>query len=96
MRINDWHDIVRLATLLMAFCSLYLLGSRFKVGHKEWNTKTRDYWFASVLWMLASIVLSVEGLLEDRPLEPRLVCYFLATALTLKALLRKEEWGGRE
>lgn len=93
--VDDWHDVIRVVDAVMALLCLFLLSKRFGQNGNEWNTKTKDYWFAIVLWCLTSVVLAIEGVYEDRPLEPRLVFYVMATAVTLKGLLSKSSWGGR-
>lgn len=96
MWVDDWHDIIRVISLGMAIVCLTLLGKRFAKSRDQYNTKTRDYWYATVLWCVASVALALEGMYEDRPMEPRLIFYTLATAVTLKGLLSKSDWGHHE
>lgn len=93
MWVNDWHDLVRVTVICMAVVCLVVLGRRFGKQGADYNTKTRDLWFVIVLWSLTAVVLAFEGMIEDRPLEPRLIFYTLATSITLKALLNKSDWG---
>lgn len=92
--VDDWHDIIRVVDLSMSLICLTILMRRFGQNSDAYNTKTRDYWFAMVLWCVTSVALAIEGMLEDRPLEPRLMFYVLATAVTLKGLLNRSPWGG--
>lgn len=94
--LDDWHDWFRLVGLLICVYTLAILASRSARFRSEWNTKTRDLWFALVMWTLTGVALAVEGVVEDRPLEPRLVFYFIASVIGLKGIIRKGSWGGHD
>jgi len=94
--LDDWHDYIRVFSLIMALICLVLLGLGSGKMQKEYNSKARDLWFAVVLWCITSVALAVEGMYEDRPMEPRLIFYTLATVLTFKVLTSKAPWGTEE
>lgn len=86
--LDDWHDSLRVLTVLMSLVCLYVLGYRKYLNSAHWNAKTRDYWYILVAWSVAAAALGVEGLFDNRPLEPRVVVYFMATLITVRGLLR--------
>lgn len=90
---DDWHDYWRLINLLVAAVCVFLLGRRFAKNGVNWNTKTRDYWYALVMWCVAGFAISLEGIVRDSPLGARLVFTTAAVLVTLKGLTRKGTWG---
>lgn len=92
---NDWHDLVRvLAFFISVYCVVILL-LRWKRDSKDWNVKTRDYWYALFMWSLAGCVFTVQGVALDRPFTPGFVFLTAAVLVTGKGLHRKGEWGSR-
>lgn len=91
--VNDWHDFVRvLAFFISVFC-LVKLGIRYQQAGRNWNVKTKDYWFALVMWSLAGCVFTVQGVVLDRPFTPGFVFLTAAILVTGKGLARKGSWG---
>lgn len=91
--IDDWHDIVRLGLMGVLSFSLGVLLRRFKDGHKTWNEKTKDYWYAMVMWCLTAGVLVFQGILLDLGFTPGFVLLVAATLVTGRGLHRKGTWG---
>lgn len=89
----EWHDVWRLLVLLISLRCLFLLGLRFAKHSSKWNTKTRDYWFAMVMWCVAGVAIPIEGILRDSPIGGRLVFLTMASVVTLKALVSSGAWG---
>lgn len=91
--VDEWHDWLRLANLVISFSCVYILGQRFSKSGADWNVKTKDYWFALVMWSVAGSALAIEGIFRDSSPGARLVFLFIASAVTLKGLLRRGSWG---
>jgi hypothetical protein len=94
--VDDWHDYLRMLNLLVSATCIYLLSHRFAKKSNSWNSKTRDYWFALVMWSVAGAALSIEGIIRDSPSGARLVFILSAAIATLVGLLRKGSWGEPE
>lgn len=91
--LNDWHDYGRVLIFLMCLYSLYMLmRTRAREGG-EWNTKTNDYWFAMLMWVLSGHVFAVQGLIFDRPFTPAFVFLAAAVLATAKGLHKRGAWG---
>lgn len=91
--LNDWHDSIRVIIFVMSLYSLYKLVQARRLSGGEWNTKTNDYWFAMLMWVLAGHALTVQGVLLDRPFTPAFVFLTAAILTTAKGLHRKGSWG---
>lgn len=89
----DWIDIWRLALLVVCVGCIGLLAVRMKTNGRNWNPKTRDYWFALLMWCIAGVVLAVEGIIRDSIFSIRLVFVTAAALVTLNGLRRKGSWG---
>lgn len=94
--VDEWHDWLRLANLIVSFACVCVLGHRFSKRGNSWNVKTKDYWFALVMWCVAGSALAIEGIYRDSPPGARLAFLFIASAVTLKGLLRGGAWGSSE
>lgn len=92
-KLDDWHDLIRVALGLVSLGCIFLLGTRFRQNSWKWNTKTRDYWFALVMWSIAAVVLAIEGVLRDSDFGARLVFCTIAASVTLKGLASRSSWG---
>jgi len=92
--INEWDDYLRITIIALNVGCLFILMHRLRQQRANWSAKTRDYWFALVMWSLAALTASFEGLLQDLPPGVRLVLVAAATLVTLKALCRRGSWGG--
>jgi hypothetical protein len=89
----DWTDAWRLGLFVVTLSSLILLTCRVCRHGKNWNPKTKDYWFALVMWSLAGLVVSIEGVIRDSTFGMRLVFVTAAALVTLNGLRRKGAWG---
>ena len=92
--LNDWHDYLR---VVVFFVSLYSLYKLIRIRRREgvaWNTKTNDYWFAMLMWVLAGHALTLQGFLLDRPFTPAFAFLSAAVLTTAKGLHQKGAWGG--
>lgn len=94
--INDWLDVWRVIIIAMLTFSLYILILRYRRNGKYWNTKTRDLWYALLMWTLAGWALTFQGILLDRPLTPAAIFIWAATFVTGKGVFHKGDWGGRD
>lgn len=91
--LNDWHDYVRvLAFFMCVYCLCMLLKARRREGG-NWNTKTNDYWYAMVMWVLAGHAIAAQGVILDRPFTPAFVFLTAAILTTAKGLHKRGEWG---
>ena len=89
----DWHDWCRVLNLSLSAVCVYILGRRFGKKGADWNAKTRDYWFALVMWSVAGVAMSLEGILRNSVPGTRLLFICLASLVTLRGLLRRGTWG---
>lgn len=91
--INDWHDAVRAIAFFVSLYCLVKLIVRYKQNESSWNVKTKDYWFAMVMWSLAGCVFAAQGIALDRPFTPGFVFMSAAILVSGKAMFRKGSWG---
>lgn len=96
LSLGDWYDWWRALNMAVCMACVIVLGRRFVKNHHDWNTKTRDLWFALVLWSVAGISLSLEAILQDLSFTPRVEFLFVASVVTLKGVARKDAWGGHD
>lgn len=89
----EWHDVVRGLAFLINLYALYLAVKRYAKGHKNWNEKTIDLWYALTMWTLAGIVFCVQGIILDRPFTAGFVFLVAATMVTGKGLHAEGPWG---
>lgn len=89
----QWYDIVRILAFFVSLYCLVTLLVRYRQGNVTWNTKTKDYWFALMMWSLSGCVFTVQGLVLDRPFTPGFVFLTAAILVTGKGLSRKGIWG---
>lgn len=94
--LNDWHDFWRIAIIFSCVISAYALLVKFKRYHNDWNTKTRDLWFALWAWNLGGMVAMIEGIAQDLPGGTRLVFLTAASLVTIVGLTRRGYWGGAD
>lgn len=92
--LDDWHDLARVAIFFTCFLCLFVLILRFWQEGQNWNTKTKDYWFALLMWTLSGCIFSIQGVALDRPFTPGFVFLVAAALVTSKGLFRKGRWGG--
>jgi hypothetical protein len=90
----DTTVIWRAGLFILATVTLGCLLWKFTLCRKVWNAKTRDYWYALVMWCVTSIVVAVSGIHEHVGGNIRLVCVTAATFGTLIGVTRKGRWGG--
>lgn len=94
MEINNWHDWLRLAAFFVSLYSFAMLVYRYQTGGgKNWNVKTKDYWFALVMWSLSGCAFTIQGIALDRPFTPGFVFLIAAILVTGKGIRRKGDWG---
>lgn len=89
----DWHDFVRVIAFCVAVYSFVTLINRFRKSGSDWNTKTKDYWYALTMWSLAGSVLTVQSILLDRPFTPGFVFLITGILVTGKGVHNKSDWG---
>lgn len=94
--LDEWHDYVRaFAFFVSLYCLVFLVLRYFQTDGKNWNVKTKDYWFALVMWTLSGCVFTIQGITLDRPFTPGFVFLTAAILVTGKGIRRKGEWGTR-
>jgi hypothetical protein len=76
--------------------SFLILLNRFRVGRSDWNTKTRDYWYALTMWTFAASCGTIESLIRGLSIRYSIVLSIAAAATTLSGVLRKGTWGGED
>lgn len=84
-----WRAIV---CLVCAFSFVRLLWRFWKYG-KNWNGKTRDYWYSLTMWSLAGMSLTAESIIRQAPFRYSIVFVTAAAAASLIGLRRKGGWG---
>lgn len=94
--INDWHDILRTLAFFVSIYCVIVLAIHYKRDGRNWNVKTKDYWFALMMWSLAGCVFAGQGVVLDRPFTPGFVFLTAAVLVTGKGLARKGPWGSDE
>ena len=92
--INDWVDLGRVAMIVLSLWCCYTLIQKYRKNNEQWTTKTKDYWFALLMWAIAGAVTMTQGILLDRPLTPATVVIVAAVLVTGKGLNQKGAWGG--
>lgn len=96
MDFSSWTNWVRLFCFFVSAYSFVFLLVRYRAGGgREWNVKTKDYWFALVMWSLSGCVFTIQGIVLNRPLTPGFVFLIAAILVTGKGLSRKGDWGAR-
>lgn len=91
--ISSAGDWLRLLIFVACTSCLIFLAIRFVKRRKDWNAKTRDYWFAMTTWSLAGAAIGVQGIYEHIPISPRTVLVTVAALVTLNGLRRQGGWG---
>jgi small-conductance mechanosensitive channel len=92
LRIDDWHDWLRLGTITIATLSIFLLVRAFHRKKDEWNEFDKDIWFVLFMWSLAAVVLCVEGIIGDFDFGVRSILVIFATTVTFKLLTAPRLW----
>lgn len=88
-----WINIWRAAVFLICAISLIVMVGGFIRYRKGWNKKTRDYWYGRVMWTVAGMALSFEGIDENVHLRYGLIFVSVAALATLKGNLQRGPWG---
>jgi len=90
METLQWYDYVRMLTVLLAFLALYVSGLR---AHRLWSSYTRrlrELWWAFNALLLLIIEGSIEQIILDIPLGPRVILACIISAASLRAVHRNE------
>ena len=87
----DWVDLVRGLNALGCGIALGILLSVVRTQWSDWNTKTRQHWWALFGWVCFGLEGAVESLVLQTEPGPRVVLQTLVVAWTLKALSIREE-----
>lgn len=91
--LDDWHDYVRTLNVLLTLYCLVRLVKAYRIESEGWNTKTRDYWFAFVMWCAAAVVLNSQAIVLDRSFTPAFVFLTAAVLVSAKGLHKFGTWG---
>lgn len=94
--LDDWHDYLRVGVLLLSLWCCLTLIRRFRLNNTKWTTKTKDYWYALLMWTFVGITFSIQGIAFDRDLSPALIVVTAAVMVTGKGLNKKGSWGGED
>lgn len=94
--LDDWHDILRFVVFLVSLYAMTVLVLRWRQYSREWTNKTKDYWYALLMWTFVGVVGSIQGILLDRSLTPATVVLTAAVLVTAKGLHTKGAWGGED
>jgi hypothetical protein len=86
-------DFWRAVNLLICLTCVIILANRFRKNRQQWNAKTRDYWLSFMMWSVAGLEFSIQGIIESTALNYRLVFISAAALVTLSGLRRKGAWG---
>lgn len=85
--LNEWDDYARVVMIFLNLFTLGLLVERFYVNNHIWNSKTRDLWYALVMWTMGGIVFLLQDMYLDTSVGPGFVFLIAATAIGLKGTL---------
>lgn len=91
---DSWLDFFRIGVFLISIWCFMTLLRRFHQYNKDWSDKTRDYWYALLMWTVVGIVAPIQGIVLNRPLTPAFAVMFAAILTTGKGLHTKGAWGG--
>ena len=92
--VDSWTDVLRVLVLFVSVYCVVLLLIRHQQEALRWNVKTKDLWYALLMWSLAGCVFAVQGIALDRPFTPATVFLTAAVLVTGKGVHRKGRWGG--
>lgn len=87
--IDQWHDVVRIFLFWMSIVSVILLLIQIREHGNEWSVRTKDGWFALLMWSMAGVVLTMQGIVLNRPFTPGFVFIAAAILVTGKAAYTK-------
>lgn len=90
----DWFDWLRVFDAVLSLYCMYALIRRYRDKGKTWNRKTRDYWYALLVWSAAGLSIAIQGVFFDLPITPSLVLLTAASLTAAKGVSTKGSWGG--
>ena len=91
-----WIDLFRILIGCVCVVSLYIMSQSFLRYRDEWNSKTRDYWYARVVWTVVGLSSAIEGIIRGTPFRYTLIFIAAASFATLKGNLQKGKWGAEQ
>ena len=91
---NTWVDFLRLWMFLVNAVTIVVMYDKFRKYRNEWTIKTLDIKLALLLWCLSAITAAPQNIMADAPFGPKTIIGALASAVMLRAVLRKGSWGG--
>ena len=87
----QWYDYARLATIVLALVSLYLLTRTILTGPKRNSPwPVQNYFYAVLAFLILSVVEATESLLVDRSLNNTTFISLLAVVFSFKAVRTKK------
>lgn len=89
-------NICRFLVLLLSLWCCYKLLWRFRKFGDNYTGKTKDYWYALLMWAVVGVVTMAQGIYLNRPLTPATIIIAAAVLVTGKGLHSKGSWGGDE
>lgn len=94
--VRDFGDVLRLIIFTICMWCLILLALRLVHKRHKWNVKTKNYWFAMVMWCLAGCTIAIEGIYKGTEVGPRTIMVTLASVTSLIGLHQRGGWGADE
>ena len=87
----DWPEIVRSGSIFLSLVCIGLLLRKYFKYWDQYQTGTKDFWWVLFCWCSAIVLGSIEVLL-GWDTQFRSLFIFFAVALTLKLLLKPNEF----
>lgn len=88
--------VFRLVLGIICTIEFFILIGKFVMYRKQWNTKTRDYWYALTMWAFATACANFESIIRGLPGRYTIILTIAAATVTLIGLRRRGSWGGEE
>jgi hypothetical protein len=87
--------VTALRCILLTVClvSVVILANRYRVNRDNWSSKTRDYWYAQLMWCVAGVAIPLEGILRQTPFRYSFTLLLAASIVNLIGLRKKGPWG---
>lgn len=91
---DDLLDVFRIFLFVLSAYSAVVLVLRYRREGADWNTKTKDIWYGSLMWSIAGCIFVLQAIALDRPFTAATVFMTAAILVTGKGVHGKGPWGG--
>lgn len=91
--LDTGYDLWRVGNILLNLLAFIWLCGGLKRQRQQWNTKTRDLWYSRMMWAIAGMAISIEGIAFSRNSTFTLIFVTAASLISFKALNTKGSWG---